>query len=88
MNPISSRGQNKGFPAIAVLRLTANKPVAPAADRSAQADDVILAAVEHPPRIGQTRPISALLPEVLARYGLAQPNTTATEFTGAFDVMA
>jgi hypothetical protein len=32
---------------------------------------MILAAASHPPRIGETRPLAALMPQVLALYGLA-----------------
>ena len=88
MNAINPLGLANGFPATATLRLTGDRPVAAPPCRNAQADEVILAAVQHPPRIGEARPIAALLPEVLARYGLLESEATATQFARAFDVTA
>ena len=70
MNAINSAGLVNGFPATAVIRLTGDRPVSAVPARDARADEVILAAVQHPPRIGEARPIAALMPDVLARYGL------------------
>ena len=36
----------------------------------ANAREVVLAAVENPPRTCEMQPIAALIPDVLARYGL------------------
>jgi len=54
-----------------------------------RADDVLLAAVTHPPRIGETRLIAALMPQVLARYGLTE-NAPAEKVTAesAIDLLA
>jgi hypothetical protein len=54
-------------PATIVFQLSPRRPVEAS---SRQADDVVLAAVTHPPRIGEARSVAALIPEVLARYGL------------------
>ena len=67
MNGVRATG---ALPATTVLRLTNAQPMKVLAD--CRADDVLLAAVTHPPRIGETRPIAALMPQVLARYGLAE----------------
>ena len=64
-----------GLPAVSVLRLRSDRPVKEAPD--GEGAEVVLAAVSHPPRIGEARPIAALLPEVLARYGLSDSNPTA-----------
>ena len=67
MNGIRSTSTS---PATTVLRLTNARPLNAVA--GCKADDVILAAMTHPPRIGEPRPIAALMPQVLARYGLSQ----------------
>jgi hypothetical protein len=61
---------SRGWPAIHVLQLAGNQKLHTPSSNS-PGDDVVLTAVEHPPRIGEARPIAALLPEILARYGLA-----------------
>jgi len=43
-----------------------------ARSRNAEAEEALVAAVAIPPRVGEVRPIGDLLPEVLARYGLAE----------------
>src|SRR5436190_1598064 len=65
MNGVRTIG---AWPATTVLRLSSDR-VAPET-RNPGGNEVILAAVHHPPRIGEVRPIAALMPEVLARYGL------------------
>jgi hypothetical protein len=72
MNGLNSTGMAKGWPATAVLRLTGQQPVVAPSSRNAEAEDALVAAVAFPPRVGEVRPIGALLPEVLARYGLAE----------------
>ncbi len=67
MNGVRAAG---AFPATAVLRIATSRPMKPI--ENSRAEDVILAAVTHPPRIGDTRPLAALMPQVLARYGLAE----------------
>ncbi|HEY2411949.1 MAG TPA: hypothetical protein VGI40_06890 [Pirellulaceae bacterium] len=61
---------SRGWPAIHVLKLASDQKINTKSPSESSSDDVVLSAVEHPPRIGETRPIAALLPEVLARYGL------------------
>jgi hypothetical protein len=39
---------------------------------NATGDAALLAAAVHPPRTGETRPLAALMPDVLASYGIAQ----------------
>jgi hypothetical protein len=70
MSGVATVGAAMGLPAIRVLRLEANRPLKDTAD--AQGAGVVLTAVTHPPRVGEVRPIAALLSDVLARYGLAE----------------
>jgi hypothetical protein len=81
MNGTSSVGGSRGLPATAVLRLTGNQPVGPRRIGNAAGDEALLAAVTHPPRVGEAQPIAALMPHVLAQYGLAE----AAEKSAAFD---
>ena len=67
MNGVQPSG---AFPANTVLRLSNSRPMTPM--NPGPADEVLLAAVTHPPRIGEARPIAALMPQVLARYGIAK----------------
>ena len=76
MNGVQSSG---AFPATTVLRMTSDRPLKPIANH--EADDLVLAAVTHPPRIGEPRPIAALMPQVLARYGIRE-TIPAQEITG------
>jgi hypothetical protein len=71
MNRVSAVGFAKGWPANEVVRLNRQEIVANRSGNS-EADAVLAAAVAFPPRVGETRPIGSLLPEVLARYGLAE----------------
>jgi hypothetical protein len=72
MNGVNTAGFRAGLPAISVLRLSANRPIPKRQMGSDAGDEVLSAAIKHPPRTGETRPIAAFLPEVLARYGLAE----------------
>ncbi|HMC12421.1 MAG TPA: hypothetical protein VKH44_14070 [Pirellulaceae bacterium] len=65
-------GATMSLPATTVLRLTGERPVTVPQTRNAEADEALLAAVTHPPRVGEVRPIAALMPDVLARYGLTK----------------
>jgi hypothetical protein len=76
MNGVSAIGDYRGFPATAVLRLTPGKHVS-ASDRQAQGGEVVFAAVSHPPRGGEPRPLSALVPAVLAQYGLCSKSAAS-----------
>jgi hypothetical protein len=69
-------GARMGLPATTVLRLTGDRPMAVPPTRNAEADEALLAAVTHPPRVGDVRPIAALMPDVLARYGLTKGSTS------------
>ena len=68
-------GARMSLPATAVLRLTGDRPMTIPPTRNAEADEALLAAVTHPPRVGDVRPIAALMPDVLARYGLTKGST-------------
>ena len=65
-------GSNTGLPATSILRLSSDRPIQAPPARNAAADEAILAAVTRPPRVGEARPIAALMPDVLARYGLTK----------------
>ena len=71
MNGVNAAGLAKGWPATAIFRLDRQQFVAPGS-RNTAAGEALMAAVAFPPRTGEVRPIGALLPEVLARYGLAE----------------
>jgi hypothetical protein len=64
---------SRGWPAIHVLKLASDQKLNTKSPSESTGDDVVLSAVEHPPRIGETRSIAALIPNVLARYGLNVP---------------
>ena len=87
MNGIRGEGFSIGFRANTVIQLGRNEPIR-ALGAGYKGGDVVLAAVSNPPRIGGTRPIAALLPEVLARYGLADSNVAAVESGATCDVTA
>ncbi len=78
MNGVQAAG---AFPATTVLRITSERPMKTTVH--GEADDVILAAVTHPPRIGETQPIAALLTRVLARYGLTEESAAQEIGDGA-----
>jgi hypothetical protein len=81
MNGMTIPSLTAGFPAIAVLRLSVDRPVTTQRRSNAAGEETLLAAVQHPPRVGETRPIAALLPTVLARYGLANREATGEQAT-------
>jgi len=62
---------SRGWPAIEVVRLAADRPMTES-QRSDAADETLVAGVGRPPRIREPRPIAALMPQVLASYGLAE----------------
>ena len=68
----STAGFSQGWPATSVLRLGAERPTEQRPEMQRRGAEVVLAAVEHPPRIGEVRPISSLVSQVLKRYGLGQ----------------
>jgi hypothetical protein len=71
MNGVSATSAFRGLPATTVICLSPQRQMD--ADRGRGSGDVtVLAAVAYPPRGGEPRPLGALVPEVLARYGLGQ----------------
>lgn len=75
MNGVSATGIHsasisRGWPATSVLRLTPQQPLAVNRGQ-AGGSETVLAGVTHPPRGGAPKPLSAIVPDVLARYGLA-----------------
>ena len=72
MNAISQNPVilSTGLPATTVLRIASDRPFRAPPAANIAADDVLLAAVTYPPRVGEVLPIASLLPDVLARYGL------------------
>jgi len=71
MSGVNAAGLARGWPATVVFRLDRQQVAAPGS-RNADAEEALVAAVSIPPRVGEVRPIGALLPEVLARHGLAE----------------
>jgi hypothetical protein len=84
MNGVTIGAVARGLPATAVLRLAGDRPVERRRTGSSAGDEALLAAIRHPPRIGETRPIAALMPHVLAQYGLAD---AARESAGSLDAL-
>jgi len=75
MKGVNSASYRAGLPATAIFHVRPDRPLSP---RISNGDEVILAAVTHPPRTCETKPISALLADVLARYGLANADSVAS----------
>ena len=61
-----------GLPAIGILNLASNRNLNVRPSVEVAGDEVLLSAIENPPRIGDVRPISTLMADVLARYGLKE----------------
>jgi hypothetical protein len=70
MNGVSATRPYSGFPATAVIRLSPQRPMT--AENCHGGGETVLAAVANPPRGGEPRSLAALVPEVLARYGLSK----------------
>ena len=84
MNGVS--GLQTGLPATTVIRLSAGRPIpVPALRHPAAAATTLLAAVCHPRRMAQVTPLSALLPQVLASYGLDLPPASKHSATCQFE---
>jgi hypothetical protein len=66
------------LPATTVLRVGPGRPMP--ASRNARGAETVLAAVQHPPRRAEVSPLGALLPEVLARYGIEVEKQAAERF--------
>ena len=71
MNGVSAPAAYRGLPATAVFHLTPSKPSRPGAGLP-PGSATVLAAVSNPPRGGEPRPLGALVPQVLERYGLGR----------------
>jgi len=65
---------SSGLPAIGVLHLAGDRKLTAKSTVEIAGDEVVLTSVENPPRTCETRPIAALIPDVLARYGLNTAN--------------
>ena len=72
MNGVSATSAYRGLPATTVICLSPQRQVNADYSREMGGGETVLAAAAHPPRGGEPRPLSALVPEVLARYGLSQ----------------
>ena len=77
-----------GWPATAVVKLAARRPLRERGVQEQTGDELLLASVMHPPRSGQTQPIAALMPQVLAQYGLAGANSGGIKPANAVDLLA
>jgi len=88
MNGVSISGLGRGVPATAVIKLSADRPLRAPQPQKSVGDELLLISVVHPPRTGETRPIAALMPQVLARYGLGEATDAQPAATNALDVLA
>ena len=62
-------GNTLRLPATSIVRLSPLRPAAAGPER--RGEETVLAAVRFPPRAAEIKPLGALLPQVLAAYGLA-----------------
>lgn len=85
MNGVANVGMRSGWPATEIVRLAADRPM-PRREPNEPADEALVAGITHPPRIGEARAIAALMPQVLARYGL--PDVDDCQASNALDVLA
>ncbi len=79
MNGVSAWTGHRGLPATEVLRLSRSESVRPRdqhRNHLLQGGETLLAAVSHPPRGGEPQSLAALVPAVLARYGISNPAKT------------
>jgi hypothetical protein len=83
MSQYDMRDFPQGWPATAVIRLEPQRRLERRPEQAASAEKVLLAALEHPPRIGEVRPLGAILPQVLARYSANGSGMSGT--SGSFD---
>jgi hypothetical protein len=88
MNGVATTGINRGWPATAVLKLASDRPVRAREPQCTAGDELLLASVRHSPRIGQAQPIAALMPQVLARYGLAEASSCEVVSAETVDVLS
>jgi hypothetical protein len=84
MNGVSAWTGHRGLPATEILRLSRFESARSESvrtrdqhrNRPLQGGETLLAAVSHPPRGGEPQPLAALVPAVLARYGISSRATT------------
>lgn len=70
---------SRGWPTIQVIQLASDRGLRAKSLSQIAGDDVVQTALTNPPRVGDVRPIAALLPDVLALYGLAKPSVPTNE---------
>jgi hypothetical protein len=88
MNGVQTTAIRCGWPATTVLRLAGDRPLKTSGLQRIATDELLLASVLHPPRSGQTQPIAALMPQVLAQYGLADASSAGNTSENAVDLLA
>jgi hypothetical protein len=76
MNACASIHSAPALRATTVLRLSPDRPVEPRKRANGDGDGALLAGVARPTRTNETRSLAALLPDVLARYGVAPRQLT------------
>src|SRR5262245_33385278 len=79
MNGVNAARYAVGWPATTILRLIADRPVPARQAGGSAGEEVVLEAVRHPPRVGEVRSIGALMPEVLAKYGVGAEEVQAVD---------
>jgi hypothetical protein len=70
MNGVSATTAYRGLPATTVICLSPQRQMD--VERRQVGAETVLAAVAYRPRGGEPRSLGALVPEVLARYGLSR----------------
>ena len=76
MNGVSNfRG---ALPATTVLRIGPERPLR--TNRESRGAETVMVAVNHPPRRAEVSALGALLPEVLARYGIEDARPVEAQF--------
>jgi len=88
MNGVSRAGISRGLPATAVVKLAGDRLLSAQERQGVAKDELLMISVTHPPRIGQPRPIAALMPQVLAKYGLTEGADNQSTDSVALDVLA
>jgi hypothetical protein len=88
MNGVQTMAIQGGWPATTVVRLAGDRPLKLPEPQRVAGDELLLASVTHPPRTGQTQPIAALMPQVLAQYGLTNQGSNSLGEHVQLDVLA
>ncbi len=83
---MSIQRSSTGLPATTILRLSPDRPQKSLTD--SRGHETLLAAVRFPPRASEVKPLGALLPEVLATYGLPHSEISQSFSREAFDAVA